>query len=215
MKPKCFSLGVLFGAAALLLTLTNCARNQHLVGISVQPASVTFGAVDNALFANLKAYGTYQHPPETKDITTQVNWISDIPQVAQVTGGVVSPNTNCGTAGITATLKDGNNLVISNTATITVEGPASQGCPSGGATATLTVFTNGGAGTGTVNSSPGGIDCGSTCSAQFSTGTFLTLTATPVSPSVFGSWTNCDSATNVNPCTLSLTANRTVTVAFN
>ncbi len=51
----------------------------------------------------------------------------------------------------------------------------------------LTV-TKTGSGSGTVTSSPAGIDCGTTCSADFSAGITVTLTATPSSNSVFTGW---------------------------
>jgi hypothetical protein len=46
-----------------------------------------------------------------------------------------------------------------------------------------------GAGTGTVTSAPAGIDCGATCTASFTTGTAVTLTAAAASGSVFLGWT--------------------------
>jgi GH25 family lysozyme M1 (1,4-beta-N-acetylmuramidase) len=45
-----------------------------------------------------------------------------------------------------------------------------------------------GTGAGTVVSSPGGIACGSACSALFESGTGLTFTAAPDSASSFGAW---------------------------
>lgn len=47
----------------------------------------------------------------------------------------------------------------------------------------LSVFKSGN-GTGTVSSSPAGINCGTTCSASYSSGTYVNLTATPNSTSV-------------------------------
>jgi hypothetical protein len=41
------------------------------------------------------------------------------------------------------------------------------------------------------------------------------LTAAPGSGSVFGSWVGCDTPTSTNPCSITITANRTVTVTFN
>jgi hypothetical protein len=43
-------------------------------------------------------------------------------------------------------------------------------------------------GTGTVTSSPSGINCGSTCSKSFTSATVVTLTATPASGYSFSSW---------------------------
>jgi hypothetical protein len=66
-------------------------------------------------------------------------------------------------------------------------------CLVGGATAsattahTLTV-TKDGSGSGSVTSSPAGIDCGSACSAQFDDGTQVTLTAAADSGSTFTGW---------------------------
>ena len=216
MNGKYFSIAVLVAAAALLLSFSGCGHNQHLASIQVQPsAGGTFFTADPTLFFNFKAFGSYIHPPQTKDITTEVTWQSDNPQVVQVTSaGVVSPNLGCGRGNIYATFKDGSNLVISNSVPVTVDGPASSGCPQGGALNTLAVISSGN-GQGTVSSSPAGIDCGTTCSAQFSTGTTVTLTATPTSPSTFGSWANCDSPASTNPCTVVLSADRSVTVTFN
>ena len=46
-----------------------------------------------------------------------------------------------------------------------------------------------GAGTGTVTSIPDGIACGVTCSANYASGTTVTLTATPAAGSTFLGWT--------------------------
>ncbi len=52
---------------------------------------------------------------------------------------------------------------------------------------TLTV-TKAGSGSGTITSSPGGIDCGSTCAHAYTHGTSVTLTATAASGSTFTGW---------------------------
>jgi len=52
---------------------------------------------------------------------------------------------------------------------------------------TLTI-TKAGSGSGTVTSSPAGIDCGGTCSAEFASGSTITLTATPDISSTFTGW---------------------------
>jgi hypothetical protein len=48
--------------------------------------------------------------------------------------------------------------------------------------------TKTGSGTGTLTSSPAGLNCGSTCSASFSADTSVTLPATPDNGSTFNSW---------------------------
>jgi len=79
---------------------------------------------------------------------------------------------------------------------------------------TLTV-TKAGVGTGTVTSSPSGIDCGSTCSADFPASTPVTLTATAGSDSAIGGWTGCDSVSSAgDACTVTMSAAKAVTVSF-
>lgn len=70
-----------------------------------------------------------------------------------------------------------------------------------------------GSGSGTVTSTPSGINCGSTCAANFSSGTSVSLTATPASGSTFGGWSGACSGTG--SCTVSMTAARNVTATFN
>jgi len=69
------------------------------------------------------------------------------------------------------------------------------------------------AGSGTVTSSPSGINCPGTCSASFAQGAKVTLTATPGSNYFFGGWNgNC---TGTGICTITLTAAATVSAVFN
>jgi endoglucanase len=76
----------------------------------------------------------------------------------------------------------------------------------------LTV-TKAGAGSGTVTSTPSGINCGGTCSASYATGTSVTLTATAASGSAFAGWSGACSGTAA--CNVSMTATRAVTATFN
>jgi hypothetical protein len=66
-----------------------------------------------------------------------------------------------------------------------------------------------GLGGGTVTSSPIGIDCGSTCLANFLSGSQVTLSATPAAGSVFAGWRGCS-----DPCTVSVSQAATVTATF-
>ena len=69
-------------------------------------------------------------------------------------------------------------------------------------------------GNGTVNSSDGFIACGSTCNHNYVTGTTpVTLTATPASGWIFGSWSGCDS-TSGNTCTVTMNNAKNVTATF-
>jgi hypothetical protein len=75
----------------------------------------------------------------------------------------------------------------------------------------LTVSKTGG-GAGTVASSPGGISCGTTCSAVFSDGASVTLTATAAAGSTFSGWSGDCSGTGT--CTVTMSADHAVTATF-
>ncbi|HAZ42430.1 MAG TPA: hypothetical protein DCY52_09195, partial [Methylococcaceae bacterium] len=49
-------------------------------------------------------------------------------------------------------------------------------------------------GNGTVTSSPAGIDCGVTCSATYTSGTTINLTAAPATGYLFSGWSGCTSS---------------------
>jgi hypothetical protein len=69
-----------------------------------------------------------------------------------------------------------------------------------------------GSGSGTVSSSPAGIDCGSTCSAEFEEGTEVTLTASAASDSTFSGYSGACSGTG--PCVVTMDEARSVTATF-
>jgi hypothetical protein len=73
--------------------------------------------------------------------------------------------------------------------------------------------TKAGPGSGAVTSSPGGINCGATCSANYASGTVVTLTAPPASGSTFAGWSGACSGTGA--CILTMNGNRAVTATFN
>jgi hypothetical protein len=77
---------------------------------------------------------------------------------------------------------------------------------------TLTVSKLG-AGSGTVTSSPSGINCGDTCTYQFVAGTTVTLTATPDSSSSFNSWSGDATGTNT-ATTVTMISDKTVYAEF-
>jgi Fe-S cluster biogenesis protein NfuA len=75
------------------------------------------------------------------------------------------------------------------------------------------VVSKTGTGSGTVTSSPSGIDCGNTCSASYPSGTVATLTATPVTDgSTFAGWTGACSGTGT--CTVTVNQSLQVTATF-
>lgn len=66
---------------------------------------------------------------------------------------------------------------------------------------------------GTVTSNPAGINCGNTCTANFNSGTSVTLTATPISPATFIGWSGACSGT-ATTCAVTMNAAKTVTAGF-
>jgi hypothetical protein len=78
---------------------------------------------------------------------------------------------------------------------------------------TLTVL-KAGTGTGTVTSSPAGINCGTDCSEIYADGTVVTLTATPDFGSYFVGWSGAGCG-GTSTCTVTMTTSQTVTATFN
>ena len=95
------------------------------------------------------------------------------------------------------------NQARSVTATFTLSAPTTY----------LLTVSKSGTGTGMVTSNPAGINCGSTCSATYSSGTTVTLTATPDPGSSFSGWSGCDLASGYT-CQVTLSSARTVTASF-
>ncbi len=75
---------------------------------------------------------------------------------------------------------------------------------------TLTVNRTG---SGTVTSTPPGINCGTDCTGIYFCGITVQLTATAASGWTLSGWSGCDSASG-NQCTVIMNINRTVTVTF-
>ena len=195
---------------SLLLGLSSCARNQHLVAIAlVPPGPVTFEGVGASI--QFKALGTYIHPPETKDITDQVGWSIDSQNLVTFstsTPGLVTAVSICGSGNVMASINAAPNYVF-GTAFVTGSGIGSAACNS----ALLSVSISP-AGSGTVTSSPGTINCpATTCSAVLPLNSSVQLTATPGTGHSFASWTGCSSTSSV--CALTLNTNLAVTATFN
>ncbi len=69
-----------------------------------------------------------------------------------------------------------------------------------------------GSGTGTVTSSPAGIDCGTDCSETYDSDTVVTLTPTPDSGSRFDGWSG--DCTGTGTCQTTMDSDKTVTATF-
>jgi len=231
MKGKWLGIAALVVIGGLLWSIASCGRSQQLVSIEVQPNVYTFGAsnipvADNAgLAVQLRALGSYIHPPVTKDITDQVAWVSSTTQMMTVnaTGLLTATGVTCGTTLVSATLQTNSSAggISSGGAVVTGSMTGNVICSTvsgGSANPTLTV-TFGGSGTGTVTSSPVGlaVPCvaPSSCLGQFGAGTVVTLTAVPTSPSTFSNWGGCTTQPTANPCSVTMNGNQTVIATFN
>ena len=230
MIGKWLSVVSLVAVAGLLFGVNSCGRSQELVGIQIQPASQTFGASNIPVIFNagaqiqLRALGTYIHPPVTKDITSQVTWTSNTPQMITVdsSGVITVTGAACGGTIITATVNTNKSSggISSSGAIVTGSMTANVVCftsSGGGAGSPALTVTFQGSGSGAVTSSPPGFSCfsPSPCVASFTSGTTVTLSAAPNTGSAFGSWLDCDTPAGTNPCMVTLSSDRTVKVTFN
>ena len=78
----------------------------------------------------------------------------------------------------------------------------------------IVTINKSGNGSGTVISSPAGINCGSDCSELFDTGTTVTLTASANSNSTFEGFTG-SGCSGSGSCVLTINSGKTVTATFN
>jgi hypothetical protein len=112
MNRQWYRLAIVVATVLCVLGLPSCGHEQQLVSITIQPTTETFGAanipvdLDAGLNVQLKALGNYIHPPVTKDITDQVTWASNTPQMVTVssTGLITATGGACGGTLVTATV---------------------------------------------------------------------------------------------------------------
>jgi hypothetical protein len=141
---------------------------------------------------------------------------------------------NCGVTVCAAKFGEGTTVTLTGAPAANTEAAKWTGCTSvdaedrclvtmSGAKAVTATFSHpqlplavakAGPGSGTVASSPAGIDCGSTCQAGFDQGSTVTLTATPGPNSLPAQWTGCDTVNVQNKCEVKISAAREVTATF-
>jgi len=147
--------------------------------------------------------------------------------------GVVTsdvPGINCG-ATCGADFDPGTQVILTATpgANSTFRGWSGGGCTGMGTCTTLIAemtqvtatflaypkltVTLAGNGSGVVKSIPNGIECGSTCSAQFAPSSSIQLSATPATGSVFSGWSGAGCA-GTGTCTTTLSDATNVTATF-
>lgn len=126
--------------------------------------------------------------------------------------GTTVPLTATSSQGWTFTGWSGCDFGQANTCTVTMNYPrgVSASFTQSQLTYVLSVAT---IGSGTITSSDAQINCGTYCSGNYSGGSSVTLTATPVPGSTFSGWTGCDS-TSGNTCTVNMNSIRSVTATF-
>ncbi len=71
-----------------------------------------------------------------------------------------------------------------------------------------------GSGTGSVASSPAGIECGADCTEEYDFGTVVKLTGTPGAGTKPVAWAGCDSIVGSNECEVTMDAAKSVTASF-
>jgi len=71
-----------------------------------------------------------------------------------------------------------------------------------------------GTGSGTVTSSPAGIECGGACSQRYASGTSISLTAVPSAGSQFSGWSGACTGADPNSCAVTLISDQSVTATF-
>lgn len=190
------------------------------MSIAVQPATQTFGdantpvSADAGLNVQLRALGSYIHPPVTKDITDQVAWPSNTPDMLTVNSSGLLTVTGhvCGSALVSATVTTNSSTGdrTSTGAIVTGSMTANVVCFTGGPTLTVNFA---GTGAGTIVSAPVGLGCTTTCTGSFPTGTDVVLTANP--SGTFGGWVGCDTVAGRVCSVFNLTSDRVVAVTFN
>ena len=171
-----------------------------------QSVTATFAAVQYALSVTPAGSGTGTVTSSPAGITC---------------GATCSANFNGSTAVVlTAVANSGYSFTgwsgacsgAATTCTVTMSQAQSVTATFGSLQYSLSV-TKSGAGQGGVTSSPYGIDCGTTCSANFGPNTTVTLTATPAAGSSFKGWTGACNGADTS-CTVTMSGANLVNASF-
>ena len=162
------------------------------------------------------AIGTYNTNPMTQDLTDQVTWQSSDVEVGAINSAGLALGNSVGITTITATAKSNTGASIVGTSSFTVALPPSPPPPGNVPLPLLSVFAVG-LGTGTVTSSPEGINCisGAGCTGNFVLNSTVTLTAIPAAGSSFGGWSADCLPDTTNTCKIVMSNNEPVGAIFN
>jgi len=151
--------------------------------------------------ASITAGGTSLLTASCSPAAASYSWSSNAGFGSTVTSGTVSPSVTT-TYSVTGSNDGGSGNTTSATVTVT---PISY-------LLSVTKSSIGSNGLGAVTSSPAGINCGSTCSSSFTSGTPVTLAATPASGSIFAGWSG--GCTGTGSCVVTMNAAKAVTATF-
>jgi len=126
MNRSC--VGLAMGAlvmVAALLAFPSCGFKRQLVSITINPSGANI--IGPGVEVDFQAYGNYIHPPDSKNITNSVVWMSAAPEVISIVSntGVATSGAVCGTnITITATAysdpQNQTGSVVVGTAAVTV-----------------------------------------------------------------------------------------------
>jgi len=190
-------------------TTTDARAPVTVNGITTATAAITAGNNDSCVVIRggpvkcwgMNTYGELGNGTTADALTpgavVGINavWTSSNPSVATIDETGLATSVAPGTTTITATVGGASGsttlevIVLSN----------------------LNVVRNG---SGSVTSSPAGIDCGPTCSTAFDSTITATLTAVPLNGSVFTGWNGCDSVAPNLTCNVSMGGDRMITASF-
>jgi hypothetical protein len=208
-------------AASVPLVESSNQPTNSLTALTLIPASQTINNLGEP--AQFIAIGTFNTNPMTQDLTAQVNWQSSDSEVATVNSAGLALGNNCGTTTITAIGKSNNATSITASATLTFAPSPSPPAPPGDCMnagpvplPTLTIYEVG-LGSGSVTSSPAGINCisGASCTGNFVSGSTVTLTAAPAAGSSFGGWSSNCTPDSGSTCKVVMSNNEPVGAIFN
>jgi hypothetical protein len=202
-------------AATTILQESSSLPANSLTAITVYPTTgqaVTYLGEPSQFIA----IGTYNANPMTQDLTDQVSWQSSDVEVATVNSAGLALGNSIGSTTITATGTSNTGAAIVGTSILAV-GALPPPPPPGNVPLPLLSVYAVGLGTGTVTSSPEGVNCvsGAGCTGNFVLNSTVTLTAIPAAGSSFGGWSaNCLPDTTTT-CKIVMSNNEPVGAIFN
>ncbi|MCG3116636.1 MAG: InlB B-repeat-containing protein [Candidatus Manganitrophus sp. SA1] len=217
-EPTCSTASVRLDRGTIITLTATPAAGSTFAGWSGNVADCNDGSVTMSAARNCVAtFNLIQH---TLTITQAGNGNGTVSGAGTYNFGSTATVTATANQGSTFAGWSGPNGTECATGSVTMD--ANKSC-----TATFTLqslqvaVTKAGNGSGTVTSSPAGIDCGAICQANYNFGTVVTLTAATTNGSTFGGWSGdadcADGSVTVNAarnCTATFTLNQhTLTIS--